>query len=818
MIDSVSRCICSVVIFIAVACLSVDASAAANTGASGQSKNYRENYFPGGKTVRVGVSHNPPVGIHGNGGPPQGFVIDIIRDVAKAEKWNLIYIEKSWPELLKLLDTGKIDLLGGIAITPERAKKYNFSSQTATSNWAVVYRSKNTTINGIGDLAGKRVAEIPNSAHAVALEKISKSFEFDFIKVPATSYEQALELVDSGKADVAIIARAFHVINGPKYDAIATSVDFNPVELRFAAPKGTGKRLLAALDKYISTQKNDPTSRFSQLSAKWFHGPDNKPIPEWYYWAFGGTLILLGAAWLIVVWLRKEVDVRTGELKRSEKRFRDFSNSTSDWYWEMDKDLRFSFLSDRFTEVTGVAQRDLLGKTRAQSSLDFEERQLSRNMADLEAHRPFKDFEHSRVRADGGVVHLSVAGTPVFDGNGAFEGYRGTGADITERKILEEKLRQSQRMEAVGQLTGGVAHDFNNLLGVIIGNAEVLQGITKNDDKIRHNVESIIAAAERGAALTQRLLAFSRQQTLAPKSVAINGLIVGLEDMLQRSLGETIELHTSLGPGNCAALFDVNQFENALINLAINSRDAMPNGGELMIETAEVTLDESYAAHHDEVSPGRYVKVSVSDTGDGISPETLKKVFEPFFTTKEVGEGSGLGLSMVYGFAKQSGGHIAIYSELGRGTSVNLFLPSSIEAESSEKVLDDKPDSTDGSERILLVEDDEDLRKVPARFLDNAGYRVVEAKNSEEAIHHMLNEEAFDMLFTDVVLPGGMNGVEIAERAKLLQPNIKILFTTGYAENAIVHNGTLDPGVEVITKPYRRAELLEKIRKILDDV
>jgi len=389
-------------------------------------------------------------------------------------------------------------------------------------------------------------------------------------------------------------------------------------------------------------------------------------------------------------------------------------------------------------------------------------------------------------------------------------------SDITERKNLEHKLAHAQRMEAVGQLTGGVAHDFNNLLAVMVGNAEIIEDTVGDNDTLRNNARMIIQAVDRGASLTNRLLAFSRQQPLVPAASDITGLIVNLEDMLRRTLGETIEMKVQSEPELWPATIDPHQFENALINLAINARDAMDSGGELVIASGNVVLDDAYAEQQDEVTPGDYVEVSVRDTGSGMPPETLEKAFEPFFTTKEVGEGSGLGLSMVYGFAKQSRGHASITSETGRGTTVRLFLPRSYHDVSATETTDENSDTHRGSERILVVEDDPGVREVPVALLRGQGYEIVEATDSKEAIENLSSGQLFDLIFTDVVLPGGLNGVEIAAEAKRIQPNIKVLYTTGYAENDVVEQGQLDRGMTLVSKPYRRTELLEKVRAVLD--
>lgn len=418
------------------------------------------------------------------------------------------------------------------------------------------------------------------------------------------------------------------------------------------------------------------------------------------------------------------------------------------------------------------------------------------------------------LRKDGTVFPMRIAVGELH--LGAEKAFAGIVADISGQKNLEAQLHRAQRMEAVGQLTGGIAHDFNNLMGVMLGNAEILLDQAGENEKARRSAEAVVESVKRGASLTQRLLAFSRQQALLPQPTVINDQIFGLEELLHRALGETIELHSNLGLGTWTALIDPYQFENVLINLSINARDAMPRGGVLTIKTANITLDEDHAAQFEDVMPGDYVKVTVSDTGAGMSPETLKKAFEPFFTTKDVGKGSGLGLSMVYGFAKQSNGHATINSEAGHGTTIELYLPRSEEFVSQEDVRGEAPGPARGSERILVVEDDEDLREIPTTMLRDSGYEVVEARNGKEAIQCLQDSQSFDLLFTDVVLAGGMNGLEIADEAKRIQPGIKVLFTSGYPESIISHGGKVNQDAALLNKPYLRTTLLEMVRAALD--
>jgi signal transduction histidine kinase len=394
---------------------------------------------------------------------------------------------------------------------------------------------------------------------------------------------------------------------------------------------------------------------------------------------------------------------------------------------------------------------------------------------------------------------------------------------VTERsKELhrhEEALRQSQKMEAVGQLTGGVAHDFNNLLQIIIGNLDTLRrNLPPESARLRRAAEQAMNGARRAASLTQRLLVFSRRQPLDPRSIDINSLVSEMSELLHRTLGETVAVETVRGAGLWRVEADANELEAAILNLAVNARDAMAEGGRLTIETANAHIDESYAASQADVIPGQYVVVSVSDTGTGMDENTIAKAFEPFFTTKPVGKGTGLGLSQVYGFVKQSGGHVKIYSEVGHGTTVKIYLPRLVGAANDVEVVGQVSSPAGTSEEtVLVIEDDDDVRTYSVETLRELGYRVIEAHDGPSALRLLERQSHVDLLFTDVVLPGGMTGPQVAAHARELRPELKVLFTTGYARNAILNQGRLESGAQLITKPFSHEELAAKVRGVLDD-
>jgi signal transduction histidine kinase/ActR/RegA family two-component response regulator len=400
--------------------------------------------------------------------------------------------------------------------------------------------------------------------------------------------------------------------------------------------------------------------------------------------------------------------------------------------------------------------------------------------------------------------------------------------EATKRETAEASLRQAQKMEAVGQLTGGVAHDFNNLLTIILGNLDTIRRRLANVSAdaatpLARPVDAAIQGAKNAAKLTHRLLAFSRMQPLDPIPLDLNKSVAGVSDLLMRTAGSPITIEIVQAAGLWLTMADANQLENVLVNLAVNAKDAMPEGGKITIETANGYLDETYAASFGDVPAGQYVVLSVTDTGSGIPAEVLDRVFEPFFTTKQPGFGTGLGLSMVHGFVKQSGGHVRIYSEVGYGTSVKIYLPrlpeeAAIAAVPKARDPESKPlDGARGCESVLIVEDNEGVLEFACGALEDLGYRVLTAKDGPEALAHLESDEKIDLLFTDVVMTKDMTGRQLAGLAHSLHPGLPVLFTTGYSRNAIAHQGRLDASVNLLSKPYTQGELARKVRAVLDE-
>jgi len=555
-----------------------------------------------------------------------------------------------------------------------------------------------------------------------------------------------------------------------------------------------------------SKQNRDPISfsGYSEIFAAWV---DVRGYPH-----PGGYTVLFRAASA-----DQPIAARNSESERERETTRSINqrifDTSLDLILVVDRRGDFLRVSPSSLAILGYQPDEMIGRS-AKEFVHADDLDDTRsNMRLARRGRLPRTFECRYMHKNGHPVPLAWTGV----WSEPDERYFFIGRDMTERVTLESQLRQAQKMEAVGQLTGGVAHDFNNILTVIIGMTELLSDELAGNAALSPIVAAVDEAAPRGAQLTQRMLAFARKQPLHSRDLDLNEVVSRTVKLLERTLGEHIAVKTVLASDLWTAFADSSQFEDTILNLAVNARDAMPGGGQLVIETANAVLDEQYAAQNVEVTPGEYVSVSITDSGSGMSPDVVERAFEPFFTTKEVGRGTGLGLSMVYGFVKQSRGHVKIYSEIGHGTRIMVYLPRAAAAERAAEEPGASPRAAlSGHETILVVEDSDAVRRVAVNILRGLGYQVEEAEDGPSALKVLERPGHIDLLFTDLIMPNGIDGQELLRRARALRPGLKALFTSGYSEQFIRGRGPTEAGVALLSKPYRTKQLAEAVRNALE--
>ena len=792
----------------------------------GSSAVAQEGAGAGMREVVAGVPRfwPPQYGVDGNG-EPVGFAIDVMNEIATLAGVRVSYrVLDDFAAVVEALRDGRVDIIPNSGIVPERLDEFAFTAPVEAFVISIFTREETSGIEGIGDLIGRRVAVVEFN---VGLFLLRDREDVDLIVHRDT--QSALFSLLSGEADALVYLR-------PVLLSLARRIGVEDRIKSVGAPLREVKRgirlrkddpeLLARLDEAVRAFVGTPA--YQAIYVKWY----GTPRPVWttariaFLMGVGVVLILIGMAWWrhrSVVKLNRELRATIAEreaaqeaLWASEERFaRIFENSSSPTMLK-DIDGRIILVNKSWEEWYGSSRVDAVGKvTHDIHPKEIADEIVAQDDEVLRTGAP-KKREHTVLDKDGRRLHVIMTKFPVSDGAGRTIGIGTITTDITELRAVESRLQQAQKMEVVGQLTGGVAHDFNNLLAVVLGNLELAAERLADDGESLSLIQRAAKAADAGAALTGQMLAFSRRQILQPRAVDLNALVSRMTELLRRTLGETVEIETVTAGGLWPCRADPTQLETAVLNLALNARDAMPSGGKLTIETANVRLDDDYAAAEEDLSPGQYVLLAVSDTGDGMPPDVAAHAFEPFFTTKATGEGTGLGLSMVYGFAKQSEGQVKIYSEPGHGTTVKIYLP---------RIRGDEAAATPGREparerhgareKILAVEDDPLVREMAVAMLRSLNYDVLEAMDGSTALEILAESPDIDLLFTDVVLPGGMSGADLAREAERLRPGLKVLHTSGYTENAIIHQGKLDQAAELIQKPFQKAALARKIDAIL---
>ena len=793
------------------------------------------NFVKGQRAIFVAPDPSfPPIEEIDARGAYHGIAADYVRLIESklGIRFSVINLE-TWDAVLEAARMRHVDLLPAAANTPRRQEFLLFSSPHLVLPGVIITRSNVPGDLSLTDLYGKKVAVVSGYLWQELIESGHSAIQV----VPVQNLLTALNMASLGSVDAVIetLPVVIDVIHkaGIGNLRVAGETGFF-THLSFATRKDW-PLLSSVIEKTLA--QITPDERRA-IYSKWISlQTESRPTFPWQtFWRVVAAVVVLAALLALVtaVWirsLRRQVRLRTGmldrqtvELRQSEERLRDFAEASSDWFWEMNENLVVSYLSANFTTVTGVDVAQVIGKDCdsliASTCGDIS---IEDHKAHLRKRLPYRDFQFEIALSGRPSLYVSTSGRPALDHDGRFIGYRGTGNDITEKRRLQDTIalaearaHQAQKMEAVGQMTGGIAHDFNNLLQVILSNADDLESASPQGSDSHRAAQQIRFAGERAARLTKHLLAFARRQPLQPVPMNLVEMVESLRPLLQRVLGESIELRCALPPAALLALADRAQIESSLVNLALNARDAMPGGGVFTVAVDAIEAAANIRAKF-ELAHGTYSRLRVSDTGVGMSPEVMEKAFEPIFTTKDVGKGSGLGLSMVFGFAKQSGGHAELDSRPGHGTTVTILLPpaeSAARVETEPEIAEAPPAS--GPATILLVEDNDLVRPQVAMAIRALGYDVIEAEDGPSALQQLAQPCRIDLLFTDIVMPGGINGRELAAKACAIRSGLRVLFTSGYADNVLTREEQRD-GVRLIAKPYRGPELARVLRDVLAD-
>ncbi|BCS96279.1 hypothetical protein DSLASN_19110 [Desulfoluna limicola] len=833
-----------------------------------------------GQSVRVGIFQNDPLVFQDEGGTPRGIYVDLLKEIAKKEKWSLTYVPGSWNDGLDNLRTGRIDVMTSITHTAERDAYMDFSRENVLMMWGLVYVGTHVDVQNLLDMQGLRVAVLKGGINGINFKNLVDTFKVSCDLISVSTYAEVFECISSGRCDAGVLNNVYGKAHEAMYDVSLSPIMFNPFSLVFAVPEGTNDDLVTVLDSTIASWKKDKGSFYYVTLEKWYGnvGAPESHVPPWvFYLSVGGVLVLA----FLFVWMRilnHQVTVRTGDLEQanahlrneiSERRYAEealrvinrryhalFQDSPVP-LWEEDfselyarleclkekgvSDFR-AYFSDNPSELQACVQKvgilDVnqatlnlhqatakeellgnLGKLFTESSLEV----FVEEVVALAAGKAEYESEAEVKTLSGEVRQIYLRLKIDYEQHGSVRGLLAT-LDITERKRgeaerekLKNQLLHAQKMESVGRLAGGVAHDYNNALSVIMGFTELAMEHVDSNEPLQEHLEEVFKAAKRATDITRQLLAFARKQAIAPMPIDLNRNIGGMLKMLRRLIGEDIELTWRPGEELWPVKMDPTQLDQILANLCVNARDAIEGTGKVTIETGKMTLGDVYSNTHAGFVPGEYVVLIVSDNGSGIEKEILDHIFEPFFTTKEVDEGTGLGLATVYGIVKQNRGFVNVYSELGRGTTIRIYLPrhSDVAVKPEARVPARAPVAH--GETILLVEDDLAILKLTKKILTGLGYTVLTAGKPEEALKQAeMHSGEIHLLVTDVIMPG-MNGRELAGQLLRFCPKVSALYMSGYTANVIAHHGVLEKGVHFIQKPFSKMGLASAIRSALGE-
>ena len=766
--------------------------------------------------LRIGYYENPPLMFSDAQKRADGLIIEIFSNIARQEHWQVQYIACPFSQCLEKLRKGEIDVVPFVAYSAERASQYDFSNETIFGTWAVTYVPKDKPIASILDLKNRRVAVKTNDIHSIAFRELVRKFGIPVTFVQTPGYDEAFEAASSGQADAAIVGRTFGVKKARQLGLVGTSVIFNPIEGRVAFTAGKHKTLVALVDKNIRLYMDDPLSSYYMLLSKWIGGSAEKD-PVWLYGLGIMSILILG---LVVFIAGQKIKKTVTELRDSEERFSTAFEASPDSITITTLDEgRFVAVNRSVLGVTGYSRDELIGQTTASVSIWVEPEERMRFVERLIINGSIDNYETNFRVKEGHVLSVSISARIIMIKKNphllsVVQDMTEKKAAASEREKLQSQLFQAQKSEAIGTLAGGIAHDFNNILNAMMGYISLF--LSKAPPGIDVGfIKKAEMLIDRAASLTSGLLAFSRKQQADMSRIDVNEIVGQFHVLLARVIGEHIilQMHPARGP----LIIEGNRglIEQVFMNMAINARDAMPNGGELRVEVDAVELSEAAAIVNECGRPGSYARISITDTGCGMDSETTRKIFDPFFTTKAVGRGTGLGLAISLGTIRHHGGNITVYSEPGIGTTFRIYLP--LSGNAPEFIFTEHIDSiSGGNETILLVEDFEPARETMRIVLEGNGFRVIEAVDGVDAMAKFraaMDEIA--LIVTDVIMPN-LNGRDFANMVRLVKPDMKFIFVSGYTSETLHEKWNEDLAI-VMSKPFSPARLVNKIREVLDE-
>jgi len=828
------------------------------------------------KIVKIGAFNFYPAIFQAKDGSVQGFYVDFLKEIAKREGWQIEYVYGSWAEGLSRIKSGEVDVLTNVAFTAERAAYLDYGKEPLLTVWAELYVPSKSDIDSIIKVKEKKIAVMKGDFNAANFKNLVAKFKIPCEIIEFGDFEEVFAAVSSLKVDGGIVNNTFGAAKQHEYDIKSSGVIFNPFDIFFAVSKDKNRNIITALDHYLTEWRKEESSPYHQAREKWAHGSAStiKVIPAWLSRSLALLIISSGVAVVFILLLRIQVKRKTSDLKtetdehiktvkelhltteqleeelaerlsiqetlqeqtvlleeevddhmRTEVELQVISqrlqlavSSTKMGVWDWNVKDNIMVWNDRMFELYGITRETFPACIDAWLNglhPDDSQRAQSECQAALKGESVY-NTEFRVTHPDGTIKHLKADAIVQMGAGGTAIRMIGVNSDITGRKHLEEQLRQSQKMDAIGQLAGGVAHDFNNILTVILGYCSLLKVEDNLDPDQKDAVEQVIASSEKAARLTKGLLAFSRKQVLDIRINDLNDIVKHVETFLVRIIGEDIQFKSIYHGNKLPVNVDSSQIEQVLINLATNARDAMTTGGMLTVETGFQKLDETFKHAHGYAESGLYAFIAVSDNGIGMDEQTCARLFEPFFTTKEVGKGTGLGMAIVYGIVQQHKGIINIYSEPGTGTVFRIYLHL-VETEQAEHLREMFPSEPQGgTETIMVAEDDISVRKLVTTLLTKFGYEVIQAVDGQEAVEKFAeNCDRISLILMDMIMPK-KNGKEAYEEINRISPGVKVLYSSGYTADFIQNRGVSEAGIELIMKPVKPVELLLKIRAILD--